>query len=89
MDKLKSLLRSWKTTSSGLLVILLALTYGILVLHDGVQSGDIDKLQILIPLFPVGIGLICSKDGDKSSEDLKLAEAKIKELGDKIKGELK
>ncbi len=60
-------MRSWKTTTAGIAIILLAILPVLLSLVTGEGVGDLDT-KTLITQIMLGFGLIFSRDNDVSSE---------------------
>lgn len=59
-------MKSWKTTTSGIGGILTGLGMIAKALHD----GDYSQFGAAISTIVIGIGLICARDFDKSSEQM-------------------
>lgn len=61
--------KSWKTTAAGIAAILVAVGTAIKALTDGDPTTSID-IGTLIAAVMAGVGLLCARDNDKSSEDI-------------------
>lgn len=67
---IKALFKSWKTSSAGITALLSAVSMALPALTDG-DPNTIPDWQGIMTLVLVGFGLVSSKDGDKSTEDVK------------------
>lgn len=61
--------KSWKTTAAGIAAILVAIGTAVKSLADGDPTTNID-IGSLVAAVMAGVGLICARDNDKSSEDV-------------------
>lgn len=61
--------KSWKTTGAGVAAILVAVGAAIKAITDGDATTNID-IGALVAAVMAGVGLICARDNDKSSEDV-------------------
>lgn len=61
-------MKSWKTTSAGILMIAGALTD----IGFAIVNKDISKPEVMASITAIvgGVGLILARDNDKSSEDV-------------------
>ena len=59
--------KNWKTTGAGVAAILVAVSAALTALTDGDSATNID-FAMLISSVIAGVGLICARDGDKTSE---------------------
>jgi len=76
-------MKSWKTTSAGILMIASALTdVGWAIIHKTITQAEI---MADITAVVGGIGLMLARDNDKSSEDVgaKLAQQEQTEITEK------
>lgn len=60
--------RSWKTTGAGIGAILTAVGAGLTAIANGTPVMQV--LMTAGPAIMAGIGLLCARDNDKSSEDV-------------------
>lgn len=63
--------KNWKTTGAGIAAILVAISAALTALTDNNEATTVDFASLLAAII-AGVGLICARDGDKSS--LQLAE---------------
>lgn len=63
--------KNWKTTGAGIAAILVAVSAALTALTDNNEATTIDYASLLAAVI-AGVGLLCARDGDKSS--LQLAE---------------
>ena len=63
--------KNWKTTGAGIAAILVAVSAALTALTDNNEATTVDFASLLAAVI-AGVGLICARDGDKSS--LQLAE---------------
>ena len=63
----KGNMRSWKTTVSGVLTIVVAIGSAAL---GFMQTGALPDLGVLAAAITAGVGLIVARDNDKSSEQV-------------------
>ena len=61
--------KNWKTTGAGVAAILVALGAALTAYTDNDPATGVD-LASLVAAVIAGIGLICARDGNKSSEDV-------------------
>ncbi len=61
--------KNWKTTGAGIAAILVAVSAALTAFTDGDPATSVDFASLLAAVI-AGIGLICARDGDKSSEQL-------------------
>ena len=59
--------KNWKTTGAGVAAILVALSAALSALSDNDPATNID-FALLVSSVIAGVGLICARDGDKTSE---------------------
>ena len=59
--------KNWKTTGAGVAAILVAVSAALTAFTDGDPATNID-FAMLISSVIAGVGLICARDGDKTSE---------------------
>ena len=59
--------KNWKTTGAGVAAILVALSAALTAFTDGDPATNIDFAMLISAVF-AGVGLICARDGDKTSE---------------------
>jgi uncharacterized membrane protein YhiD involved in acid resistance len=59
--------KNWKTTGAGVAAILVAVSAALTAFTDGDPATNID-FAMLISAVIAGVGLICARDGDKTSE---------------------
>jgi uncharacterized membrane protein YhiD involved in acid resistance len=59
--------KNWKTTGAGVAAILVALSSALTALSDNDPATTID-FALLVSSVIAGVGLICARDGDKTSE---------------------
>jgi hypothetical protein len=59
--------KNWKTTGAGVAAILVALSSALTALSDNDPATTIDFASLLAAVI-AGVGLICARDGDKTSE---------------------
>ena len=59
--------KNWKTTGAGVAAILIALSAALTAFTDGDPTTTIDFASLLASVI-AGVGLICARDGDKTSE---------------------
>lgn len=59
--------KNWKTTGAGVAAILVAVSAALTALTDGDPATTID-FSLLLSAVISGVGLICARDGDKTSE---------------------
>jgi uncharacterized membrane protein YhiD involved in acid resistance len=59
--------KNWKTTGAGVAAILVALSAALTALSDNDPATNID-FALLVSSIIAGVGLICARDGDKTSE---------------------
>jgi len=62
-------MRSWKTTATGLLAIVIAVATALKALWDNDPSTTPDWNAVAVAIM-AGIGLLLARDNDKSSEDV-------------------
>ncbi|CAB4184887.1 hypothetical protein UFOVP1116_44 [uncultured Caudovirales phage] len=61
--------KNWKTTGAGIAAILVAASAALTAITDGDPATKIDFASLLAAVI-AGVGLICARDGDKSSDQL-------------------
>ena len=61
--------KNWKTTGAGVAAILVAVSAALTAFTDGDPATNID-FAMLISAVIAGVGLICARDGNKTSEDI-------------------
>ena len=59
--------KNWKTTGAGVAAILVAVSAALTALTDNNEATTIDYASLLAAVI-AGVGLICARDGDKTSE---------------------
>lgn len=59
--------KNWKTTGAGIAAILVAVSAALTAFTDGDPATSVDFASLLAAVI-AGIGLICARDGDKTSE---------------------
>ncbi len=59
--------KNWKTTGAGIAAILVAVSAALTAFTDGDPATGVDFASLLAAVI-AGIGLICARDGDKTSE---------------------
>jgi uncharacterized membrane protein YhiD involved in acid resistance len=59
--------KNWKTTGAGVAAILVAVSAALTALSDNDPATNID-FALLVSSVIAGVGLICARDGDKTSE---------------------
>jgi hypothetical protein len=61
--------KNWKTTGAGVAAILVAVSAALTAFTDGDPATNID-FALLVSSVIAGVGLICARDGDKTSEQV-------------------
>jgi uncharacterized membrane protein YhiD involved in acid resistance len=61
--------KNWKTTGAGVAAILVAVSAALTALSDNDPATNID-FALLVSSVIAGVGLICARDGDKTSESI-------------------
>jgi len=61
--------KNWKTTGAGVAAILVAVSAALTALSDNDPATNID-FALLVSSVIAGVGLICARDGDKTSEQV-------------------
>ena len=59
--------KNWKTTGAGVAAILVAVSAALTALTDNNEATKVDFASLLAAVI-AGAGLICARDGDKTSE---------------------
>ena len=59
--------KNWTTTGAGIAAILVAVSAALTAFTDGDPATSVDFASLLAAVI-AGIGLICARDGDKTSE---------------------
>ena len=59
--------KNWKTTGAGVAAILVAVSAALTAFTDGDPATTIDFASLLAACI-AGVGFICARDGDKTSE---------------------
>ncbi len=59
--------KNWKTTGAGVAAILVAVSAALTAFTDGDPATNIDFASLLAAVI-AGVGLICARDADKTSE---------------------
>ena len=61
--------KNWKTTGAGVAAILVAVSAALRAFTDNDPATAVDFASLLAACI-AGIGLICARDGDKTSEQV-------------------